>query len=235
MGYDPVSTKQVTVYVDMKSNNGEQVIIPLKIGGVANIGDIESNTLKITTVFSPDGNNGKNLLESAIKKDSDQKRTLFYLDTKKALESGVAPDILTIENLTDSRLYQNITSPGSSVNIDVPFWGKGKQFNKWFKDSKVVNDDDSPRIVYHFSDSDTRFSVFKPGERGEVWFSSIEEPSYNKRPQLYKEYLRIVNPYEKTYYVGSDSKFDPQAVAENGRRGDHDGAMRLISYQTQFS
>ena len=198
IGYDPQSTKQVIVYVDMQNNNGEQVIIPLRIGGIANIGNIESNALKLNTAFSLQNNQGKNLLESSIKNDTESKNTLFYLNEKKAAESGVAPDVLNIKNLTDSGLIHRITDLGSPVKIDVPFWGKGKQFGKWFRDSKVVNDDGSPMIVYHGTTEDfTAFDMSKGRSTMDIqgaFFSPWEEDSAGYGDKVKSYYLSIQNP-----------------------------------------
>jgi hypothetical protein len=78
--------------------------------------------------------------------------------------------------------------------------------------------------AWHGSDADERFNVFAPGERGEMWFASSKGTAY-ARKHMYNTYLKMNKPYETTYYVGKDSKFDPVFVTEEGRNNGHDGAI----------
>ena len=78
---------------------------------------------------------------------------------------------------------------------------------------------------WHGSDADERFTVFKPGQRGEMWFSSTKDTAYNKRKNMYETYLKMKNPYQETDYIGADTEFDPVAVTEKGRNEKHDGAI----------
>ena len=49
------------------------------------------------------------------------------------------------------------------------------KFNEWFKDSKVVNDDGSPRIFYHGTNNlFTKFDTKKSAMGGIIWFSTDE-------------------------------------------------------------
>lgn len=75
----------------------------------------------------------------------------------------------------------------------------------------------------HGSFAEQRFTVFEPGERGEMWFGS--PGTAYQRPQMYDTYLKMDNPYEVTYTVGADTKFDPQDVVEKGRQNGHDGGI----------
>ena len=78
--------------------------------------------------------------------------------------------------------------------------------------------------AYHGSDTDERFTVFKPGLRGEMWFASTENTAYDRK-NMYDTYLKMKNPVEFTYYIGSNSKFDPTYVTEEGRHNGHDGGI----------
>ena len=77
-------------------------------------------------------------------------------------------------------------------------------FRRWFGDSKVVDEDGEPLVVYHGSDED--FSSFRNMPTGIYFTSSIEEAGeYAKakigreedldRVKVYPVYLRIENPY----------------------------------------
>lgn len=68
-------------------------------------------------------------------------------------------------------------------------------FKKWFGDSKVVDEDGKPRIVYH--NTNAEFFTFKAGERSGlsgrgIYFSDSPLPQFGER-QI-KAYVKIENP-----------------------------------------
>lgn len=68
-------------------------------------------------------------------------------------------------------------------------------FEKWFGNSKVVESDGSPMVVFHNTDAD--FTVFKKGVRSGlggrgIYFSEYPLPQFGNRQM--KAYLRIENP-----------------------------------------
>ena len=83
------------------------------------------------------------------------------------------------------------------------------KFNEWFKDSKVVNDDGSPRIVYHGTNNlFTKFDTKKSAMGGIIWFSTDEnyikngESGAAGNKYIMKLYISMKNPagwneYEK--------------------------------------
>ena len=78
--------------------------------------------------------------------------------------------------------------------------------------------------AWHGSDHEKRFTIFRNGARGEMWFASTETTAYDRK-QMYHVYLKMDNPYEETDYIGADTKFDPTSVTEKGRSNGHDGAI----------
>lgn len=87
--------------------------------------------------------------------------------------------------------------------------------------------------AYHGSEED--FTVFKRGDRGDMWFSSTQETAYNNRANMYHTYLRISDPYRVTHFVGMDTKFDPQDVVEKGKQGKHDGAIVRFVIDSKYA
>lgn len=222
--YSPKKEKnKFNIYVDMVNTEGDKVLVPLEVGAARNIGGRENVSNVLRTVFEQE--DGTDILLGAIKNDSETDQRLFYLNKEKALSLEFPYDKITIVENAPSGINHIINAEGSLVNTDVKSQTDTPQFKSWFGNSKVVNPDKSPMVVYHGSNANERFSVFKPGERGEMWFSSSEETAYNKRPQMYKEYLKIENPYEETNYIGTNSKFDPVRVTEEGRANGHDGSI----------
>lgn len=95
-----------------------------------------------------------------------------------------------------------------------------KAFREWFGESKVVDDQGRPMVVYHGTSADADFSKFKVGSRG-AWFSSSQEVAseyasdndnqgarYNPDSRRHERtntasrvmpvYLKIENPYRLT-------------------------------------
>lgn len=68
-------------------------------------------------------------------------------------------------------------------------------FNNWFKNSKVINLDGTPKIVYHGSDSED-IDIFS-GNRGIGWFTPDKKyaENYDREGGIYEVYLSIKNPF----------------------------------------
>ena len=78
-------------------------------------------------------------------------------------------------------------------------------FHKWFKNSKVVNPNGSPRIVYHgvragdieeYDNTESPIEIFD-GTRGIGWFTENKNyaKNYTDSNTIMKLYLSIKNPY----------------------------------------
>jgi len=137
-------------------------------------------------------------------------------------------------------------------------------FERWFRDSKIIDANGKPLIVYHGTSAD--FSVFGMG-RGAIYFTQEPDiaseyakhaPSHlDSAPNVMPAFISIKNPYvidenKAKEFIDDDGEFDwtalddeLYAVMENG----HDGAIlygvadfcgisvegkRLEKTQTQF-
>ena len=88
--------------------------------------------------------------------------------------------------------------------IDV---SKNEAFKKWFGDSKVVNEDGSPKVVYHGTDKPD-FSIFNPAS----WFSeNKQESSMYARPGDLKTRERLLNKYKLSNDTSAVGKRVPMA------------------------
>ena len=73
-----------------------------------------------------------------------------------------------------------VTDKGSNVNMRIASTTESQQFKRWFGDwqkhprdaSKVVNEDGTPKVVYHGTNA--RFNVFE-SKSGAFWFSKYED------------------------------------------------------------
>ena len=202
----------------MKNTTGDQVVVPLRIGGISSIGDQRINALKIDSVYAR--GNGLEMLDSAIRNNSDENATLFYIDKEKATASGLGDDTKTIVRGLDSGLIHTVTDTASSVKIDVPDQQGSMQFTRWFNGSKVANDDGSPMVVYHgTSEKFTVFDMNKGRSTMDIqgsFFSPWQEDAAGYGDNVGTFYLSIKNPAdEKTAYAAL-KKF--QGQNEAGRK-----------------
>lgn len=102
-------------------------------------------------------------------------------------------------------------------------------FQDWFGNSKVVDDQGKPLVVYTGTSKDKDFNSFRPGKAGLIWFTSDPESAskyaldndnmnirawdltrINTRSRVYPVYLKIENPY-----VDQDSPTHPDFKAQS--------------------
>jgi hypothetical protein len=122
-------------------------------------------------------------------------------------------DIPFADNGKPSKLYQNILSLpeiDGNDNKAMQLYNQTKtaKFKEWFGDSKVVDDNGEPLLVYHGSGS--RFNIFKKNEQGLMFFTS--NPDYAKTyAERGKETIDQLKEIGKDYTKQIDktvSKFD---------------------------
>lgn len=91
-------------------------------------------------------------------------------------------------------------------------------FQDWFGNSKVVDDQGKPLVVYTGTSKDKDFNAFRPGKAGLIWFTSDRDAAsnyaldndsmnikrepgswdlkkVNTRSRVYPVYLKMENPY----------------------------------------
>lgn len=106
-------------------------------------------------------------------------------------------------------LYQPAVTAGAETSAEISdaqkeWQEKGtdsKYFKKWFGDSKVVDENGQPLVVYHGTESNEAFSVFEtnsPDGTPAIYFSSNKKVanSYSVNLPIYEVYLKMENPLE---------------------------------------
>lgn len=115
----------------------------------------------------------------------------------------------------------------------------------WFGDSKVVDAQGNPLVVYTGTSKDKDFNIFRPGKAGLIWFTSDpasaseyamnndsmriqravgswELERKNTHSRVYPVYLRIENPYvDENSPIHPDFKQQSQYILSKMRG--HDG------------
>ncbi|MGN0182884.1 MAG: LPD23 domain-containing protein, partial [Candidatus Ornithomonoglobus sp.] len=207
----------VVVLLDFQ-HNGKTVVAPVEIDGYGRQNNLRIDSNAVKSIYAKDNAITKQL-SNAIKEYSDSGAGVYYINTKKAAallqRAGLQlPGGLFLNNgYTDSIAYT-----GLKVNAKLKNNTYSQQFKRWFGDwekspntaSKVVNDDGTPKVVYHgtsrggFTEFDTYFYLSKYGLFGNgAYFTeshSIADAYTHKgkgeNPQIYEAYLNIKNPID---------------------------------------
>ena len=155
------------------THNGNTVIAPVVIDGfgVQNSVRIDSNA--VTSIHGRK-NAVTRLLADALNDYVNGKASLFYWDKEKATtllrRARVAMPKVSVQ--IHSGYIASIRDAGSPVKPKMKNVTESVQFKRWFgnwignpeKASKIVNEDGSPKIMYHQTDAD--FSVFRTESTG---------------------------------------------------------------------
>lgn len=96
------------------------------------------------------------------------------------------------------------------------------QFKKWFKDSKVVDKDGKPLVMYHGTEAKEDFDIFDTERKSLAgkgsWFSVKPSKSYasGEGARVIPAYLSIKNPY---MHEGSYDSFNKEKLISEGYDG----------------
>ena len=201
----------VRVLISMKSVNGKNVVIPLSINSQKTLNGNRYDVNNITTTYGK-GDIVEELV-AAISKDSETDPRLYYVDkenTQRIINASQAnlPERFTIPDGYIRSINENDLSVNDQkYNRNNPIRTQTDtiQFRNWFGNSKVVNDDGSPRIVYHgTTEQFTVFDMDKGRSTMDIqgaFFSPWEEDSAGYGDNVGAFYLSIQNPAdEQTAY-----------------------------------
>ena len=149
-------------------------------------------------------------LGNAIKAEQNGSVALFYINKNKAagLLQKTGPQLPGIL-FPNNGFIHSIREPGSKVKAKFENVTQSQQFKRWFGDweknpktaSKVVNEDGTPKIVYHGTDSNfTVFNTNKTRSNMDIkgsFFSpwEIDAQGYGEKVGAY--YLSIKNPADE--------------------------------------
>ena len=149
-----------------------------------------------------------------------------FMDRIKSLVGAVRQwlrdhTFLKLSEYGDTDLLHILSQSKLTLNED------GNAFNRWFNGSKIVNEDGTPRVVYHGTNAD--FSEFKTSERG-IFFS--ESPTVASNYTEYKRsadsvndgnvmpvYLSMQNPVTVEFGSGKSLAAAVEEAKENGNDG----------------
>ena len=214
-----VSESAIDVLVEMNIN-GKDTLVPVQVSGNAKQ---NGDTIDAVSVSSIHGN--KDVLQRlwyAVSNDTRENIQVFYankIKTTAYLRTAGYP-ITSGPNISDG-VNHSITELGSPVKLRVASQIETRQFKNWFGDSKIVNANGSPKVMYHGSQA--QFSSFdrkkakSSGTYGKGFYFTDSTSHAGTYGNLYAVYLSIKNPVQ--YGKGSVTKDQVrkflEAVAEN--------------------
>lgn len=199
--------------------NGKPYVAPVYVTSTSRQNGLFIDSNNIATTFRK-GNAITKMLTDAIQKENAGETGVYYWKKSEArsLFSGSGVQFPGVD--IQDGLIHSIFDAGSPVNRKFVEQTETKQFKRWFGDSKVVDRDGEPLVVYHATDAD--FTVFDREKLGQYtsentdneaaiesakigfWFSEndLREKTGNKKTM--EVYLSIENPMETDLYTMLD-------------------------------
>ena len=191
--------------------------------------------MDVNTISSVYERDVSNLVKEAIAQENSGDIGVYYTK-KEALTLPVAGVQFPIQ------LQQSIASTGivhrfaEKVNMKISETVQSQQFKRWFGDwqndpahaSKVVNEDGTPKVVYHGTNAE--FTAFNSSD-GTYWFSESRDYAESMAEErsgdvLMQAFLDIKNPYYAKLPAGKFS--DPNSAAKiirEAKAGGYDGLV----------
>lgn len=218
--------------------NGKTVVAPVYVDGfgIQNSLVIDSNA--VTSIYGRK-NAVTSLLTNAINRHNSGQTALYYINRKEAakLYQSARVTMPKIPSAVNG-FVSSITDSGSPVKPKFKNQTETRQFKRWFGDwqsqpeqaSKIVNEDGTPKVVYHGTGAN--FTVFK-SENGTYWFSEstdyAEAMAYEragKNGRVGAFYLDMKNPYRAKLPPGqfTDPGYE-KPIIEKAKSGGYDGVI----------
>ena len=137
--------------------NGKPYVAPVYVTSTSRQNGLFIDSNNIATTFRK-GNAITKMLTDAIQKENAGETGVYYWKKSEArsLFSGSGVQFPGVD--IQDGLIHSIFDAGSPVNRKFVEQTETKQFKRWFGDSKVVDRDGEPLVVYHAADAE--FTVF---------------------------------------------------------------------------
>ncbi len=175
---------RVVAIVDMK-HNGKSVVMPIEVDGYSRQNNIRIDSNAIVSVYAKDNAVTKQL-NNAIQNEMKGNTSVFYLNKIKAAallrRAGLQ---LPSGPFLNSGYIHSIRENGSNVKPKFENVTYSQQFKKWFGDwekkpntaSKVVNEDGTPKVVYHGTKNFgfTVFDTAKSDDNSTLFFTDNKD------------------------------------------------------------
>lgn len=200
------STHSVVALIDVGKGD-RSMVIPVAITAERTV---DGERIDVNAISSAYEKNTTSLVNEAIAQFNTGENSIFYI--KKEADKLIGAGVQFPARLKQIAASDGIVCKlGSKINMSVQNVTQSQQFKRWFGDwqnhpasaSKVVNKDGTPKVVYHYTNSD--FTAFDTGRSGSnqgmrlgdgIYLSSSETEfaGYGKNKMVL--YANIRNPFE---------------------------------------
>lgn len=220
--------------IQMRSKNGKQVISAVYVDGAGTYNGKVIDSNAVTTIHGR--NNAVRMLAQAIRLETQGATAVYWLDKKRSqsLLQGSSSQLTT--PLIHDGLYHSIRESSASVNGKIENVTQSLQFKRWFGDweknpnraSKVVNEDGTPKVVYHGTNQE--FHTFQ-SQNGAYFFSESQDYAESMAEErggdrVIQAYLDMRRPLRVEMQPGefSDPNYEAKYLREAKAKG-HDGVI----------
>jgi hypothetical protein len=203
------STHSVVAIVDI-GTSGKSLLVPIEITAERKVNGIRMDVNTISSVYEK---SVKNLVTEAIAQENSGDIGIFYAK-KEALTlpgAGVQFPVQLQQSIASNSIVHRFSE---KVNMKISENTQSQQFKRWFGDwqndparaSKVVNEDGTPKIMYHGTGAE--FTVFDRAKGKKKihlnvfgdgnYFTALESGATRYGKNVVAAYLDIKNPYIKS-------------------------------------
>lgn len=225
------STHSVVSIVDIGTAQ-KSLLVPIEITAERKVNGTQMDVNTISSIYEKSVGN---LVNEAIALENSGDVGIFY-----AKKEATALPVAGVQ--FPAQLQQPIASNGivhrlsEKVNMKVSEATQSRQFKRWFGDwqndpanaSKVVNEDGTPKAVYHGTNAE--FTVFN-SNNGTYWFSESSDYAESMAEErggneLMRAFLDIKNPYYAKLAPGKFSDPNSEArIIREAKNGGYDGVI----------
>jgi hypothetical protein len=158
------SSNSIVAMLEIR-HNAKQVVVPVGVTGFGYQNGIRIDSNAITSAYGKNYSIAK-VLREAIQEESDGQFSLYYLNEKKAtaLLQGAKVPMPKMPATRNGGFIHSLTEADSPVKLKIKDVTESQQFKRWFGNSKVINSDGTPKIVYHQTENE--FTVFETRREG---------------------------------------------------------------------
>ena len=202
------STHSVVAIVDI-GTSGKSLLVPIEITAERKVNGIRMDVNTISSVYE---RNVESLVKEAIALENSGEIGVYYAK-KEALTlpgAGVRFPVQLQQSIASSNIVHRFSE---KVNMKISESTQSQQFKRWFGDwqndpasaSKVVNEDGTPKVMYHGTNAEftvfdrtqgkkkIHLNVFGDGN----YFTALREGASRYGANVVEAYLDIKNPYVK--------------------------------------
>lgn len=195
--------------------NGRNVIAPITIQTSSTANGVQIDANHLASVHGR--GNVENLFKKALQKENADSVGVYYLDKNRASNLISDPRVQFPSISEKTGLIHSIFDAGGSVKQKSMEQTETRQFKRWFKDSKVVDEDGKPLIVYHGSDADfNAFDMTKGRANMDIqgaFFSPWDDDAAGYGGNVRAFYLSIKNPADEGTAYKALNRFKGQNEA----------------------